>query len=100
MKVRDKHIPTPVCLQCKACVPDTSIPALERFIKDEIELMKTCGCAHCDYRRQMFRKMQYVLKEYKMIRNDHHNWCNNYQEQTAPECKHCSHRVQKAILRD
>ena len=42
-----------------------NIKDLERFIKDEIALMKTCGCAHCDYRRQMFRKMQYLISEYK-----------------------------------
>lgn len=65
MIVRGQEVPTPECLCHGPCQVDTSIPAVERFIKDEITLMKTCGCAHCDYRRQMFRAMQYIINEYK-----------------------------------
>lgn len=100
MIVRGKHVPTPVCLQKKACVPDTSLDAIERFIKDEIGLIKTCGCGHCNYRRQMLRAIQYVLNDYRNIHQDHYNWCNNYKEQKAPECKHCTHNKQRAIRKD
>ena len=69
MIVRGKRVKTPECLSHGPCKVDTSIPALERFIKDEIALMKTCGCGHCDYRRQMFRKMQYIISDYKKENN-------------------------------
>ena len=77
IKNRKKHHP-PVCRTGGPCLVDTSLPALERFLKDEISLMKTCGCAHCDYRRQMFRAMQYIINDYKKEREFNCNCCPVY----------------------
>lgn len=50
----------------KSRIPvDTSLPAIERFIKQEIIVTKTCCCPKCMYRRIMFRAIQDILKCYR-----------------------------------
>ena len=39
---------------------------LEEFIKEEIALTKTCSCELCVFRKNMFRRMQEILKERRM----------------------------------
>ena len=36
---------------------------LEDFIKKEILLSKTCACDFCVFRKNMFRRMQEIIKE-------------------------------------
>lgn len=46
---------------------DTSIPALEAFLKKEIDLEKNCGCPRCVYKRKNHRALQEILAAYKKI---------------------------------
>lgn len=41
---------------------------LERFLRDEIQLTKVCGCPSCDFRRNMLRKIEEELRELRMLR--------------------------------
>lgn len=49
---------------------DVSMPQVENFIKNEIVLLKTCACPRCNYRRKMFRAIQYIIEDYKKIKKD------------------------------
>lgn len=50
--------------------PDTSLPAIEDFIKREIVVTKSCSCPKCMYRRIMFRAIQEILICYRNMLND------------------------------
>ena len=43
------------------------IPNLEAFLKHEINRTKSCACAQCEYERQMYRGLQYVINAYKSL---------------------------------
>ena len=49
---------------------DTSLPAIEKFIKQEIIVTKTCSCPKCQYRRIMFRAIQDIITCYKNMVNE------------------------------
>ena len=40
---------------------------LEAFLKHEINRTKQCACAQCEYERQMYRGLQYVIEAYKEL---------------------------------
>ena len=43
------------------------LPNLEAFLKHEINRTKQCACAQCEYERQMYRGLQYVIEAYKSL---------------------------------
>lgn len=47
-----------------------SLDMIEYFIKEEIDLTKTCGCPHCNFRRHMFRAIQGIINEYKVLKKE------------------------------
>ena len=48
----------------------TALPEIEKFIKNEIIVTKTCNCAKCNYRRIMFRAIQELIKEYRKLKEE------------------------------
>lgn len=43
---------------------------LDEFLKEEINRAKYCGCPHCECRKNLLRKIQYIVKDHKKIQED------------------------------
>ena len=52
---------------------DTCMFNIDRFLCNEIELAKNCGCPSCDFRRNMLRRIQEIMNEYRLLKANDKN---------------------------
>lgn len=68
------------------------IPAIERWLKDEINARKNCACPGCEYSKNMLRQLQNIVAIYKNSPEGKEHICNN---ENCVKCECCSPRLKK-----
>lgn len=66
--------------------PCTCIPAVERWLKDEINARKNCACPGCQYSKDMLREIQRIVEVYKNLPDVKDHLCQH------EDCANCCNK--------